>query len=189
MTTSSAPPSIEGGRRQRTRGAWIPDRWLSPAQPQPKAQHSSVAHPVLSRPAVAAQRQPSPARQPVQRLEPPRGRRRPPSPSLEGQEGVLLTRWPAFHSSLLMVRTAGARCRPAGQGLSKASQQLLIGSSSCSRLSQPRSRSCPQPDHRQGWAGRPAGPRVRMLSLAWKSLSRVPRLPGWGAHHREGRRS
>ena len=64
----------------------------------------------------------------------PRGGRRPPSPpSLEGQEGTLLTRLPAFHSLVMQV-PAGMQMQPSRSGLVKGfTQQLLIGSSFCSR--------------------------------------------------------
>ena len=51
---------------------------------------------------------------------------------------------------------------------------------------QPRSCSRPQPDHRQGGSEACGAPRSGCSSLAWKSLSCVPRPVG--AHSTEGRR-
>lgn len=74
-----------------------------------------------------------------------------------------MTRWPAFHSLLMQV-TAGMQMPPSRSGLVAGfSQQLLIGSSSCSRPF-PSPAAAPVHSLTAAWVGqRPAGPRVRML--------------------------
>ena len=162
-----------------------------PARPSLSPKHSTAAWhtPALPRPALTAQQQPSPAWQPVQRpgLLPAEGGG--PHHPLPGRP----RRYPVDKVACISQPSDAGHSRHADAAQQvRACQRLHSAAANWQQLLQPScpqpcSCSCPQPDHRQGGSEACGAPGSGCSSLAWKSLSSVPRPVG--AHSTEGRRS